>query len=340
MNDDLAQQFENFLGGACQPDDFERQLLALCRADPKHAWRALALLDQYYRRHRISEALWRHVRQNIGPQAMRLEGHTVPPERPVPPAFTVTAETSMEEALADVEALLTAPPTPARPAASIVPPATAVPPPALTVPPATTRPAAAMTPMAEQYAQPAASAGDRPQAGRIRWARGFQTSPALGLIAVVLGGVAASTRVQHVPAPSAAGNDAIPVASAPALPGPEASPGPGVISLSSDRYLVYPHQRTLEFTVERTTGGAGDAGFVWWTQPAGAKSSEDYIGTRARPAALPNGSGALKLQVPILANPRRRHIEMFYVVIGKLDGSADLGSIHRATVFILPADST
>jgi hypothetical protein len=313
MNDDLAHRFENFLGGACQPDDFERELLALCRANPERAWRALALLDQFYRRHRISEALCRRLRQNIGRQAMRLECHTVEPERPVPPASTATPETSMEEALAEVEALLAAPPAP-------------------------TRPAAAMTPRAEQRVQPADRAGDRPQASRIRWRRGFQTSPALGLIAVVLG-VAASTRVQDVPAPSAAGNDAIPVASALAPQEPEAS-GPGVVSLSSDRYLVYPHQKTLEFTVERTTGGAGDAGFVWWTQPAGAKSSEDYIGTRARPAALPTGSAAIKLQIPILANPRRRHIEMFYVVIGKADGGANLGSIHRAAVFILPADST
>jgi len=313
MNDDLTQQFENFLGGACQPDRFERELLALCRATPEQAWRALALLDQFYRRHRISEALCRRLRQNIGRQAMRLEGHTVEPEPAIPPAFTATqtamqptAEISMAEALAEVEALLSTPPIAAAPRIAAAPPIAAT---------------------------PAAASGKR-------WRRGFQTSPALGLIAVVLGGVAASTRVQDVPVSSVAGNDAVPVASAPALQLPEANPGPGVVSLSSDRYLVYPHQRTLEITVERTTGGAGDADFVWWTQPSGAKSRQDYVGTRARPAALPNGSAAIKLQIPILANPRRRHIEMFYVVIGKADGGADLGSIHRAAIFILPADST
>jgi hypothetical protein len=100
--------------------------------------------------------------------------------------------------------------------------------------------------------------------------------------------------------------------------------------------LVYPHQRALEFTVERTIGTGGDAGFVWWTQPAGARSSEDYIGTRVKTAAVPEGAASMHLQVPILANPQRRHIEMFYVVIGKADGGAELGPIHRAAVFIFP----
>jgi len=42
--------------------------------------------------------------------------------------------------------------------------------------------------------------------------------------------------------------------------------------------------------------------------------------------------------VPIIANPSRRHIEMFYVVIGKPGGGADLGPIRRAAVFIMPAN--
>jgi hypothetical protein len=44
------------------------------------------------------------------------------------------------------------------------------------------------------------------------------------------------------------------------------------------------------------------------------------------------------LLVPILANPSRRHIEMFYIMIGKLGGGARLGPLRRATVFIMPRD--
>jgi hypothetical protein len=44
------------------------------------------------------------------------------------------------------------------------------------------------------------------------------------------------------------------------------------------------------------------------------------------------------LSVPILANPSRKHTELFYVVIGKPGGGASLGSIRRAPVFIMRPD--
>jgi hypothetical protein len=44
------------------------------------------------------------------------------------------------------------------------------------------------------------------------------------------------------------------------------------------------------------------------------------------------------LSVPILANPSWRHIDMFYVLIGKPGGGAGLGPIRRAAVFIIPAN--
>jgi hypothetical protein len=46
----------------------------------------------------------------------------------------------------------------------------------------------------------------------------------------------------------------------------------------------------------------------------------------------------LNLSVPIVANPSRKHTELFYVVIGKPGGGASLGSIRRATVFIMRPD--
>jgi hypothetical protein len=94
----------------------------------------------------------------------------------------------------------------------------------------------------------------------------------------------------------------------------------------------------LELTVERSPTSAGDSSFSWWTQSAGAKSSEDYVGTRARVTDIPGGATSTTLQVPILANPQRHHIEMFYVVIGKPGDGTQLGAIHRAAVFIFPPD--
>jgi hypothetical protein len=315
MNDDLVQRFEGFSRGACQPDAFERELLALCGGTPARAWEVLALLDQFYRRRMISEELCRRLRQKIGRQAMRLEGHTVEPE---PPARAAAASAQVVPISAPIAEPRVAEPRVAEPRVAE----------RQVAEPRVPEPADR-----GQTEPPRRNAIERANSSGMRWRRGFQTSPAIGLIAVVLGGVSASTKVQDTPRLSLAG---IVAPAAPAPPEPEADRGPGVISLSSDRYLVYPHQRALEFTVERTIGTGGDAGFVWWTQPAGARSSEDYIGTRVKTAAVPEGAASMHLQVPILANPQRRHIEMFYIVIGKADGGAELGPIHRAAVFIFP----
>jgi len=307
--DYLAQRFEEFSRGECAVDAFERGLLAYCRPSPERAWRALALLDQYFRRRRISEKYCRRLRSQIAQHAMRMEGHTVEPEPPPPP------EPAPE---------LEPPPAPEVSAPEVSAPEVSAPEALradelLSSPPPYEPPTRVRT-------------GGR----RLLWRRGLQTSPALGLAAVMLG-VAASTNMREMP--TRPHTEEVPVVSALPIPAAIETPGPEVISLSSDRYLVYPHQRALEFRVERSPDASSDARFVWWTQPSGAKSSEDYIGTRRKLAAVPNGTTSLTLQVPILANPQRRHIEMFYVVIGKADGGADLGAIRRAAVFIMPADA-
>jgi len=53
---------------------------------------------------------------------------------------------------------------------------------------------------------------------------------------------------------------------------------------------------------------------------------------------VPDGVESVNLSVPIVANPSRKHTELFYVVIGKPGGGASLGSIRRATVFIMRPD--
>jgi hypothetical protein len=113
---------------------------------------------------------------------------------------------------------------------------------------------------------------------------------------------------------------------------------PGQISLSTDQYVVFPGQASAEIEVRRTGGASGDVSFVWWTQGSGARPGEDYVSGTPKIARLLDGVETLHLSVPILANPSRKHTELFYVAIGKPGGGASLGSIRRAPVFIMRAD--
>ncbi len=57
---------------------------------------------------------------------------------------------------------------------------------------------------------------------------------------------------------------------------------------------------------------------------------------KPRRVQLAAGVGSSTLRIPILANPKRRHVEMFYVLIGRPEGNTGIGPIHRAAVFLLP----
>lgn len=310
MQDDLALRFERYCRGECDTEALEHELLTLSRESADRGWQALALLDQLYRRGRIADAICRRLRHSIGQLAIGLEGRWVEPEAQTPapiPGADAIAPTASEKAI-EVRAAVPAAPEPPPPAAP---------------------------PTADTHSAISAERDSQTHRNQTFWQRGFQTSPALGLIAVMLG-VAASSQSTQMEREPRQPPVAEAIATAPAAPAAADSREPEVISLSSDRYLVYPKQKALEFTVSRSNDGGSDASFVWWTQPSGAKSSADYIGTRRTLAAVPNGTASIKLRVPILANPLRRHIEMFYVVIGKADGGADIGAIQRAAVFIMP----
>jgi hypothetical protein len=353
MSDILSERFDRFLGGDCRPDAFERELLALCSDSPERAWQALALLDRYYRQHKISDRFCRALRQQLGAQAMRLEGHAVESPAPAATVPAATVPNPIAPFLMTPTAAESAPPDVAAPD---TPTATATVAAHRTMPadansldvagneallqalmravahaaqrPARGRPPDSKLDSADNSTDDAAATDARPS----RWRRVFQTSPALGLIAVVLG-VVASTPVQD----SAERLDEI-TSGVVTMAEPravESNREPAVVSLSSDRYLVQPHQKSIELTVDRA--GSGDASFAYWTQASSARSNEDYVGTRARVVSIPAGSNSITLQVPILANPQRRHIDMFYVVIGSTDGGAGLGAIRRAAVFIFPA---
>jgi hypothetical protein len=161
-------------------------------------------------------------------------------------------------------------------------------------------------------------------------------------LAAVLLGVAALLALQDLPRDRGTRNTALPIAAAVLIPqtsDPQTSDHPGQISLSADKYVVFPGHARAEIKVRRTSGARGEVSFVWWTQGSrGASPGRDYLSRTPEVAHLLEGVDALDLSVPILANPRRRHTELFYVVISKPGGGASLGSVRRATVFIMRPD--
>lgn len=174
-----------------------------------------------------------------------------------------------------------------------------------------------------QPAYPQAPRAWRPRRGRAH---------ALVLAAMVFGVGASPSVVTELPTKVDIQKQAAPG------PAPQAERDPELeaISLSSDKYVVYPNGKMAEISVQRGEQADGAASFVWWTEAAGAKPDEDFVSGPRRMTQMPDGVASVKLLVPILANPERRHIEMFYVVIGKPGGGPHLGPVRRAAVFIMP----
>jgi hypothetical protein len=179
------------------------------------------------------------------------------------------------------------------------------------------------------------STGTSATRDRMRIWRPVRSSRAVFVFAAVLLGVGASPGLQDSPRHWDARNMALPTAAAVVIP--QVS-GPGQLSLSTDKYVVFPGHASAEIEVHRTGGSSGDVSFVWWTQGSGATPGQDYVSGTPKIAHLLDGADTVHLSVPILANPSRKHTELFYVAIGKPGGGASLGSIRRAAVFIMRAD--
>jgi hypothetical protein len=304
---DLQQKFDDFVRGSSQADAFEYELLVLCKAAPQRSWEALALLDQHYRRGKISLELCRTLRHKIERQVLGLPVAVAPPvEPPVeqlagPPVVQPVAQ----QAAPPVAPSISPPSEPSIPSAM----------PEAHVPDTT----------------PAALA----LAGH-RWPRSYLTGPVLTLAVVF--GVAAPPAVQDaLESQLEASRLAVAQASPAAAPAVHNADPPS-LSLASDRYVVRPNQHVAEISVERTRA-AGEVSFSWWTKTAGAKPDQDYLAGSPRRVQMTDGVASVKLYVPILANPARHHIETFDIMIGKPGGGAGLGPIDRATVFILPAET-
>ena len=65
MSYDLQQRLDAFVSGECSPHAFVQELSVLCDATPDFAWDVLSLIDQYYRRGKLSADVFRTVRYRI-----------------------------------------------------------------------------------------------------------------------------------------------------------------------------------------------------------------------------------------------------------------------------------
>jgi hypothetical protein len=373
MSYNLQQRLDAFASGKCSPGAFVQEVSVVCDATPDAAWDVLSLVDQYYRRGKLPADLFHTVRCGIERHALGVpDSDTTGIELcDAPVAAAAAAEVLRDVAppmqeraaiLNDLASdtqelrieLLDASRRVQRYRKRLA---------ILAEFAHRTRSALADTQRDLQASRREAmdcverlkscewhrSAREQitgeftdtsATRDRTRLWRPVRTPRALALAAVVLG-VGASPALQDlqthrnaekIALPSAADEIALPSAVAAALP---QISGPGEVSLSSDRYVVFPGHASAEIYVQRTGGASGDVSFVWWTEGSGARPGWDYASGGSRIAHVRDGAGGVYFSVPILANPGRRHTELFYVVIGKPGGGASLGSIRRAAVFIM-----
>jgi len=368
MSYNLQQRLDAFVSGECSPDAFVQELAVLCDATPDSAWDVLSLIDQYYRRGKLSADLFRTVRYRIERHVLGVRDSDTVRELSDAPMATEAAVGAVrgvavarqkraatpKELASDVRALrielLNARGTVRRYRKRLA---------ILADFAHRTRSALANTQrelsvsrsQATDYGEQLRSSEWRrlvreqingestgTSATRDRWRiwRPVRSSRAVFIFAAILLGFGASPGLQDSPRHWDARKVALPTAAA-AVVIPQI-PDPGQISLSSDQYVVFPGHASAEIEVHRTGGASGDVSFVWWTQGSGARPGEDYVSGTFKIARLLDGVDALYLSVPILANPSRQHTELFYVVIGKPGGGASLGPIRRAAVFIMRAD--
>jgi hypothetical protein len=357
MSYNLQQRLDAFVSGECSPDAFVQELSALCEATPDSAWDVLSLIDQYYRRGKLSAELFRTVRYRIERHVLGVRDAPMATAAAVGAVRGVSAAkreraTTPKELASDVRALrielLNTRGTVQRYRKRLA---------ILADFAHRTRSALASTQrelsvsrsQAADYCERLRSTewrrlvreqingevtGTSVTRDRMRLWRPVRSTRAVVFAAVLLG-VGASPGLQDSPRQWDAGNIALPTAAAVVIP---QISDPGQISLSTDQYVVFPGQASAEIEVHRTGGASGDVSFVWWTQGSGARPGEDYVSGTPKIAHLLDGVDTLHLSVPILANPSRKHTELFYVAIGKPGGGASLGSIRRAPVFIMRAD--
>jgi hypothetical protein len=287
--------------------------LAHCAQTPHATWEVLALLDQYHRRGKLPLDLYRSVSHRIQRRALGI--HTsepvvtlVPAPAPAPAAIGANDELSRELLVLRKE-LQTARSL----AAAYLEQLKSL---------SWQRAVSETAEHAQQLVPVNRAAKSHRRAVPLRPARSVQA-------------VAAMVFMLAVGASQGLGERENELLSVRPAPVPVRIPVPGQLSLATDTLVVQPGSRSAQLAVLRTGGTDGAVSFVWSTQSAGARAGTDFGAQPAVRLAMADGVNALKVSVPILHNPARRHTEMFYVTIGKPAGGAALGETQRAAVFIM-----
>jgi hypothetical protein len=365
MNEKLQERVHALVRGECSAADFLQELPALCDAAPDAAWDALSLIDQYHRRGKLSAELFQTLRQRIERHALGVPDLALVAEtitrrsnaalQGAPPR-TVTAmrrRAGERRQLAEDVRVLRLELLSARTKLQRYRKRISV----LADYGRRTRAAlrtaqrdlSSARGRTQQRRTRISMAGwrgalrkrIRPKAAvttgtalrqRLRLGQHWSIrSSQIAVVAALLLGMGASRALQDLPQRAPPPPPPIPVPAA-----PEVVVEPGEISFSAERYVVLPGHRSAEIEVQRTGGAGGNVSFRWWTQGSGAQPGRDFVSVSSKIARVPDGVGTLRLRVPILRNPSRKHTEFFYVAIDKPGGGASLGSIRRATIFIVP----
>jgi hypothetical protein len=373
MNYNLQQRLDAFVSGECSAGAFVQELFVLCDATPDSAWDVLSLIDQYYRRGKLSADLFQTLRYRIERHALGVRDSDITRElSDAHAAIEATVGAVRDGAVAMPERAATAKEPASDFRASRIEPLNArgtvqryrkriailsdfghrihrafantqrelgVSRSQATDYCRRLRSSERRHPVREHFNGESTGAAVTRDRLRTRWL----------VLAAVLLGVGASPALQDLPRHGGVGNmtlvtTAVVASPTAAMPIPAAAvvipqtAGPGQISLSTDKYVVFPGHASAEIYVHRIGGASGDVSFVWWTEGSGARPGRDYISGTPKVAHVLDGVETLHLSVPILVNPSRKHTELFYVVIGKPGGGASLGSTRRAAVFIMRPD--
>jgi hypothetical protein len=108
--------------------------------------------------------------------------------------------------------------------------------------------------------------------------------------------------------------------------------------MAADTVDVEPSDQAARITVRRRGNLHGDASFTWWTESGTAKPGRDFAPVIPSVEHIPDGSGSVTLNVPVLSTPRGKS-KSFYVVIDRTEsGGAALGTRNLTMVTIQPTD--
>ena len=338
LNQSLRQRLNALLDNHCGQDDFLREVAVLCAARSESAWEVLSLLDQSYRLGKLSPDLFHVAKTRIEQRALGIRGlNKAPAANQTELAIVDQRElelralrSELQQARAEAAAYREKfNDTLQRTITQIAPPVMGEPLPlAQALPPPPPQPLVQLQPVKGLVSI-------KPPADRTKRPRNLALI-VLALILVMFWAV-----YELLPAPAPVTEPAPPVrVMAPALVvAPVETPKPAVpvkVNFSAHRYVVLPGQRSAQITVVREPASSGEAEFIWWTEAGGAKPGKDFVAQSRQKLTIPAAQDQVQFVVPIRANRARKHIELFYVRLGKLSDRAKARASDGATVFIMP----